>query len=477
MLKHLSLFFGFTVLVALAAGPDTLWVRRLNFGADEQAWGIECRGGDIVATGYSNDTLQTVECLTVKFDQSGDTVWSRTFSTEPGAYGLDACIDLEHNIYVAGYSSSGGPAKPGRIPTLAANPDQDYTALLLKYDSTGELKWSRLLPGGALTGVVADDSGNCYVSGIWGEPGVSSDLWFARFSPAGDSVWSRTMDFATSDIGYRAAKGPGSALAFCGLVFGFGGSQGVVVRFRPDGETLWTRFASAGAFGGLLGIAADRDGNFVSSGMMSEGMEDSLLTVKYDSSGELVWTRTLDIGASEQGLGAACDSLGDIFVAGLHNEIPAHSFAVKYSATGDTIWTTQYDGYEDEFYDVACDDAGDPVVAGRVSDGGESDFLVIKYASVVALHESHAAADLSAPPAIASFSSDRRGILLQVRTSGVYQLDVFDLSGRNLGQYRPGFLAAGAHRLPVNRLPAGVCVVRASSPGRPDVWLRTAVVR
>ena len=477
MLKRLSLFLGFTVLVALASGPDTLWLRRLDFGSDEMAWGIDCRGDDIVATGFGTDSFQTDGCLTVKFNQSGDTVWSRIFATEATDNGLDACIDPEHNIYVAGYSSSGVRAKPGRIPTVAANPDQGYTALLLKYDSTGALKWSRLLPGGAFTGVAADDSGNCYVSGLSGEPGVASDLWFARFSPTGDSVWSRTMDFAMSDIGYRATKGPGSALAFCGILLGSDSAQGVVVRFRPDGETLWTRTASAGTFGGLLGIGADRDGNFVSSGMMSEGMEDSLLTVKYDSSGALVWTRTLDIGSGEQGLGAACDSLSDIYVAGLLNEYPANSFAVKYSATGETIWTMKYDGYEDEFYDVACDNAGDPVVAGRVSDGGESDLLVIKYSSAVALAEPRPAADLPAATAVAGLGSDRSGILLQVRTPGVYQLDLYDLSGRNLGQFRPGFLAAGAHRLPVNRLPAGVCVVRASSRGSADVWLRTVVVR
>lgn len=477
MLKRLSLFLGFTVLVALASGPDTLWLRRLDFGSDEMAWGIDCRGDDIVATGYCTDTLQTVGCLTVKFSQSGDTVWSRTFATELGDYGLDACIDPEHNIYVAGYSLPGGRAKPGRFPTLAANPDQDYTALLLKYDSTGELKWSRLLPGGAFTGVAADDSGNCYVSGLSGEPGVASDLWFAKFSPTGDSVWSRTLDYGPSDIGYRVTKGPDSALALCGLRLGYDSAQGVVVRFRPDGETLWTRTVRAGVFGGLMGIAADHNGDLVASGMMSEGFTDGLLTVKYDSNGALVWAGTLDIGEGEQGLGASCDSLGDIYVAGLLNEYPPNSFAVKYSATGETIWTTKYDGYEDEFYDVACDDAGDPVVAGRVSDGGESDFLVIKYTSAVALHEPHPAANLPASTAVASLGSDRQGILLHVRTPGVYQIDLYDLSGRNLGQFRPGFLAAGAHRLPVSRLPAGVCVVRASSRGSADVWLRTVVVR
>jgi hypothetical protein len=233
----------------------------------------------------------------------------------------------------------------------------------------------------------------------------------------------------------------------------------------------------AGVFGGLMGIAADRNGDFVASGMISEGFIDSLPTVKYDSNGALVWAMTIDIGESEQGLGAACDSLGDIYVAGLLNESPSNSFAVKFSATGETIWTTKYEGYEDEFYDVACDDAGDPVVAGRVSDGGESDVLVIKYTSAVALHEPHPAANLPAPTAVASLVSDRGGILLHVRTPGVYRLGLYDLSGRSLGQFRPGFLAAGAHRLPVNRLPAGVCVVRVSSLSSRDIWLRTAVVR
>lgn len=477
MLKRLGLFLGFTVLVALASGPDTLWLRRLDFGSDEMAWGIDCRGDDIVATGYCTDTLQTVGCLTVKFSQSGDTVWSRTFGTELDDYGLDACLDPEHNIYVAGYSTSFASARPARFPLIAANPDQTYDALILKYDSSGGLKWSRLLPGRALTGVAADDSGNCYVSGLSGDPTVASDLWFAKFSPTGDSVWSKVMDYGPSDVAYRVTKGPGSALALCGILWGASSAQGIVVRFRPDGETLWTRTTHPGTYDGLMGMTIDRNGDLVASGMTSRGSTDALLTVKYDSTGALVWLKTLDIGDGEQGLGASYDSLGNVYVAGLLYEYPANSFAAKYSPTGDTIWTTKYDGYEDEFYDVACDDAGNPVVAGRVSDGGESDFLVIKYTGAVALQEPRPAANLPAYATVASLGSDRSGILLQVRTPGMYRLDLYDLSGRHLGRLRPGFLAAGAHRLPVNRLPAGVCVVRVGSPGSPDVWSRTVVVR
>ena len=59
---------------ALASGPDTLWVRRLDLGADEYGNGIASRGNAIVAVGYSSGG----DWLVVRLDQAGDTVWTRT---------------------------------------------------------------------------------------------------------------------------------------------------------------------------------------------------------------------------------------------------------------------------------------------------------------------------------------------------------------------------------------------------------------
>ncbi|MBM3316159.1 hypothetical protein FJY71_10075, partial [candidate division WOR-3 bacterium] len=187
MLMRLAVVLGLAASLAPALGPDEIWVNRLDLGQDEMAWGIDSRGNDIVATGYFTDTSLTAGCLVVKLDQSGDTIWTRTFATGLDDYGTAVCIDAEGSVYVAGHTSQvlrAGPgpalidatrARAGSAPALR----QDQNALVLKYDADDDLKWSHVLPARGAVGVAVDDSGGCYVTGYAGDILVSSDLWWA----------------------------------------------------------------------------------------------------------------------------------------------------------------------------------------------------------------------------------------------------------------------------------------------------------
>jgi hypothetical protein len=466
-----------TILTALlaaslaVAGPDVIWQTRLDFGMDEMAWGVDSRGPDVAATGYFTDTTLTAGCLTVKLNQSGDTVWSRTFTTELDDYGLATCLDAEGGILVAGYSYQVFGPRPARL--VPSSGFQDYRALVLKYDAEGELKWSRVLPGYGALGVAVDDSGTCYVSGMAGDPLISSDFWYAGFSATGDSLWSRTLDCGLGDVGYRAAWAPGTGLVFAGLVMGIDSACGVVVRVGPGGDTLWTRGVSAGSHTGLLGISIDPEGSIVASGTAADSLGQAMLTAKYDSAGGCKWWDTLAMEYA-QALGTECDSAGSVYVAGISGAWPFDALAVKYSPEGETLWTVRYPGYEDEFYEVACDNAGNPVFAGRVSDGSYSDFLVVKYTGLAGIAESNPG---PAQRAAAGVIPARSGFALCVPAAGSYRVSVCDLAGRQVRLLHSGWLDAGTHRFPVTALPAGAYVIRIESPGRAATALRAVLVR
>ena len=158
---------------ALASGPDTLWVRRLDLGSDEYGNGIASRGNAIAAVGYAS----AGDWLVVRLDQAGDTIWTRTHDTAVlgGEAAVSTCIDAESNVLVAGYGSTyEGASSPGafrlagrsRTRNLLSPLQGQNFALTAKYDSLGELKWLRTDTNYMAAGITADSAGNCYISGM-----------------------------------------------------------------------------------------------------------------------------------------------------------------------------------------------------------------------------------------------------------------------------------------------------------------------
>jgi len=106
-----------------------------------------------------------------------------------------------------------------------------------------------------------------------------------------------------------------------------------------------------------------------------------LLTVKYDPAGNEVWVKSYDTGTWDYGRDVALDSLGNIYVAG--NSGNRYSI-VKYSESGDILWTRIYDNPSSSDYGqaVAIDESDNIYVAGHFCTGsGVCDCLTLKYDS------------------------------------------------------------------------------------------------
>ena len=89
---------------------------------------------------------------TIKYNSSGDQIWSNTFNTNGADRAFGVAVDSSENVYVVGYSDFGG--------------DQDY--LLIKLNSTGDYEWNRTYDTGGNDygwGTAVDSSGNVYATG------------------------------------------------------------------------------------------------------------------------------------------------------------------------------------------------------------------------------------------------------------------------------------------------------------------------
>jgi hypothetical protein len=470
-------FVACLVATAAASGPDTLWVRTLDLGSDEYGNDVASSGNTIAVAGDAFSGMSD-DWLVARMNQSGDTIWTRTYDAGGDEQAACACLDRESNVLAAGmgyiYKSARSPESPcvpGRSRLLnPRSPLQgEHCALTVKHDSLGTLKWFRSDTGYAACGIAADSADNCFITGAHITSDTTWDFWLAKRNPAGDTLWTRTYDFAQFEVGYRPAIDAAGNIAVP-IYAGDSLFHCLTAKFTPDGNTIWTRRHEPGTDDGGTGIAIDPNGNIIVAGRTTKDTTTQGFVLKYDPSGTLVWAKVFGFSQDDALLDAACDSAGDIYVAGYTS--PDHSsncLLMKLDSLGDTLWTATYGG---SVYTgaagVACDQFGNPVIVGDEDDTltYNSDLLAAKYSALTGIAESRHTS--TGPFAAHSIITAAPDFVLSVPHAGRYAVGLCGLSGRTLQRVFSGYLSEGSHRLSIGDVrSAGHYFVRvAASDGR-----------
>lgn len=314
-------------------------------------------------------------------------------------------VDAGGNVYVTGRFLGAADFGPTTL-TAASN----YEGFLAKYDAAGAMLWARQLGTSGGYEVDVDGAGNAYVLA------TGSGHTILKFSPAGGSVWSKTLNTNTSQAS------PDLIADAAGNVFVTGGFTGTV-DFDPGPKT---KYLSAGPYpytdtfvlkltsAGNLGwasqfagrvsgstrgfsygnsIAIDGGGNVVVGGSylhevdFNPGSGTTLLpttggafVIKLSGSGSLVWAKALaksptvtsawatvydlavDAAGSIYGVGSFSGSIDFNPGAGTHirpsngsNDI----FVVKLTSAGNFAWAETFGGTGHEIgWAIAVDPAG-----------------------------------------------------------------------------------------------------------------------
>jgi hypothetical protein len=456
--------------MALASGPDTLWVTTVDLGDIETGCGIASGDSAIAIVGNAWSGLSS-DVLTLRLDQNGDTVWMRRYDAGAGEYAWSTCLDAQSNILVAAYGDT-YQSQPREAlsrrefrPWCGLPTDPWMYSLVMEYDPSGALKWIRTSPDCQANGIAVDSAGNCYAFGGRTVTETTQDLWLTKISPLGESLWARVYHFAPSTVGIRLAICPSGDLVGCALVGSVDNFDWLTLKLTPDGDTIWTRRYDATSWDYCYGIACDQAGNVVVVGYTSPDTTTLAMVVKYDSSGNLLWSMPFSLGSQNLLAGASCDSAGNIYVTGYAgSETDQSSLTVKLDSAGHVLWQTTYgtSGYNSGS-DVTCDSDGDPIIAGYVTNSmGDGDLLAIKYSALTGVAEPHrtSTGDLARHSIITAAPE----FVLAVTTSGRYDVKLCDLTGRTRQQVFRGFLSEGAHRLSLAGQPAGSYFVRVAAP-------------
>ncbi|TKJ43825.1 hypothetical protein CEE36_01530 [candidate division TA06 bacterium B3_TA06] len=172
---------------------DTLWTRIYDL-TKRRAWNWgscirQIADGGYIFTGYSTypDSLHVVLSL-VKTDPNGDTLWTRLYGEEAGAFGTSVQQTPDGGYIIAGFKAIPEP------------PDHwvKYDFWLLKTDENGDTLWTRIydweesdqaqsldqtMDGGY---IIVGWKGNASPTGL-------AYMWLAKTDEAGDTLWTRTF--------------------------------------------------------------------------------------------------------------------------------------------------------------------------------------------------------------------------------------------------------------------------------------------
>ena len=305
------------------ADGDSLWATlyveattNTLFGSVQQA-----SDGGYVAGGQSrqNWNVSRVDYYLAKTDSSGNTTWTQTYST-PGLqwdYGKSA-----REIFDGGFIFAGNTA-PGPRP---------YDFYLVRTDASGDTVWTRTYGD---TGSyddrcnsVALTSDGCFVmAGYTNGHGAGGwDFYLVKVDADGDTVWTRTYGGSSGEEAFciQQTSDEGFIIAGYTTSFGAGNQDFYVVRTDPMGNTLWER-----TYGGY-----DHD--------YAKCVKET------PDSGFIIVGSTASFGAG----------FTDCYI-------------VRTDATGDTLWTRAYGGYDDErAYSVDLTTEGGYIVGGHTTTWG-----------------------------------------------------------------------------------------------------------
>jgi nitrogen regulatory protein PII-like uncharacterized protein len=341
----------------------------------------------------------STDFFVVKYNSSGVAQWARGVAAgtgyNGGEYANSVFVDSNGNVYVVGYFGSTTLGFDGNATNnLTKRAINDF--FVVKYDSSGNVKWSRNPYTGTgndldnAYSVFVDSGGNVYVSGTF---------------------WSTTLGFK-------------SGLTLTNR----GGYDYFLVKYDSGGTAQWATNPASGtgtSYDFSLSLAVDSSNNVYLAGYSNSttlGFGNSIsltnrgnndfFVVKYNSSGVAQWARGAQAStgtSSENAYSVFVDSSSNIYVAGyfsstilgfssdvnLTNRGGSDFFVVKYNSSGVAQWAKNpYSAVaSDQAFSVYGDTSGNVYVVGSFSStlnlssdisltsNGSSDFFIAKYNS------------------------------------------------------------------------------------------------
>ncbi len=293
-------------------------------------------------------------------DISPEEIWHNIYNSGQEERCYDIAVDRKGNLYATGYSLFDGV---------------NSNIFLVKYDSTGEVKWYRThdITNSVGYGVSVDGDSCIYVGGRFSTSHRNRIL--LKYNSMGEVIWAKenttAKDRSILDIFFNDNS-----------VYGGGESDGgfMIVGYDRKGNIILDKVNNVTGQNHGRGIFVDKNGYIYLCGFtQTETSNYDIVTMKCDSSGNIIWEKEYNYSSFDAGHSVVCDKEGNVYTAG---RVPTPSYynliLLKYDASGNLIWDKFYDSVQSDGATAMEIDEADDIYIGLYSG---NNLRLIKYNS------------------------------------------------------------------------------------------------
>jgi hypothetical protein len=311
---------------ALAVGGEHQWLDQFSASASSNAYTYSAEvaldsSGNVFAAGGGYGGAGFL----VKYDGGGVRAWTRPIGAEDVAH---LATDPAGNVVVvySGYVQNVG-----------------YRSVVVKYDTAGNLLWTRQIASYAYPyGVATDSLGTIYVTGYASYVGY----FLRRYDTAGTVVWTKTLSDGSGQV---AVDGSGSIYVK---------TWSAMHKVDLSGTDIWSPprpIPTDGTANGAFAVDASGGVYIAGSipdppppGQVASGRTDTLLR-KYDHDFIQVWARQFGTPADDYP-GSVAGGAAGIFVTGQTTGVfpgqtlvgGSDAFVRRVDTAGQALWTFEF---------------------------------------------------------------------------------------------------------------------------------------
>ena len=398
---------------------------------------------------------------------------------------------------------------------------------IARYDSAGNPIWAKGYGNyheDGVTGIVADSSGNIYMTGYFGSAFVNfdattltsaggKDVFLVKYDSSGNLQWEKRAGGPGDDAAKALAIDPAGNLILAGYFLGatctFGTTNltnaglattdGFLAKYTSTGAIVWAGRFGASSDDEATSVATDASGNIYMGGYFNSpvislggssftnaGYGDGFL-VGCNPAGSIVWANQIGGNDADEVTSVAADIAGNIYAGGyfasatlavgtatLINNGGYDIFLAKYSpSAGNAIWARNAGGSGSDYGSTIATDTGRSVyIAGyfesptltfndtTLINPGGFDAYIAKYDSS-AYHPALSVPEIKTSDAILYPNPANEKINLLLENGSTQTITIYNCLGKKVYESNVTGSAA-ANPIDVSVLPDGVYYLKAS---------------
>ena len=306
--------------------------------------------GNVYVHTQRDSVWSTTVSMITKYKSSGQRDWEQSYSNpfNQRAFTNQLKCDLNGNVFLGGYE---------------VDANGNYTELLLKYDSLGNLLWKFNYPfpagqSGSPTIFDLDSLNNAYLlTTVYFNDGVyfNEDMLLCKLNPLGNLVWSKFLSYPDTAGLHDNAGNLIVDRSNNVIIAGTTQDSIILAKFDSSGTLMWENRTPS--YYPYYHIVVD-DSNYVYT---NQDVGGTSMLSKHDSLGTVLWQKNI----------TQLYSCKINYLTYKHNYLytTGDYGTFKLDLNGDTIWRRQYvtgPGTQDQFKKLVVENNGDITVSGNI---------------------------------------------------------------------------------------------------------------